>query len=398
MKNYITILTIFLSTQLIAQVSNQDTLTNEPWNSAQNIIDGNMNQKVSIGVYGQVDYNQPLNDTIINNGTMDVHRLVMFLGYEFNQNLHFVGEVEFEHVKELYVEQAFLNYRINDFLNIKTGLLLIPMGIINEYHEPVTFNGVERPNLDNKIVPTTWREIGAGITGKFNDIGLRYQLYIVNGFNGYDGSGKFNGSDGLRNGRQKGAQSYISSPIVSGKIDYYGILGLKIGIAAYKGASQSTLFNNVNIENDTLIETADSSSLGITMLGFDVRYAFKGINIKGQYIHTLLSNASEYNLFTGGDIGSGLNGFYLEISYNIFQSVNNIHEKLIPFIRFEKYNTHFKVDNITKNKAYDITEITYGLGYKISDGVVFKADMQLMKNKSVNKFSKQLNFGIGFWF
>ena len=50
-------------------------------------------------------------------------------------------------------------------LNLRGGLMLIPMGIVNEYHEPTTFNGVERPSLDSKIVPTTWREMGIGVSG-----------------------------------------------------------------------------------------------------------------------------------------------------------------------------------------------------------------------------------------
>ena len=72
------------------------------------------------------------------------------------------------------------------------------MGIVNEYHEPTTFNGVERPNLDSKIVPTTWRELGAGFTGKFSDYSLKYQLYLTNGFLSYNGTGILRGVDGYR--------------------------------------------------------------------------------------------------------------------------------------------------------------------------------------------------------
>jgi len=113
--------------------------------------------------------------------------MVLLFGYQFSDRVDFVTELEFEHVKEVFVEQAFIRYKLNEFMALRAGLILIPMGIINEYHEPTTFNGVERPSVAGSIIPTTWREIGAGLSGKFTDIGLKYQAYIVNGLNGYDG-------------------------------------------------------------------------------------------------------------------------------------------------------------------------------------------------------------------
>ena len=108
--------------------------------------------------------------------------MVLLFGYRFNERVQFITEIEFEHVKEVYVEQAFINYNLTDGLNLRAGLMLIPMGIINEFHEPTTFNGVERPSLDNAIVPTTWREIGIAASGRWDALALRYQAYIFNGF------------------------------------------------------------------------------------------------------------------------------------------------------------------------------------------------------------------------
>ena len=121
--------------------------------------------KLTIGGYGEVHYHQPLSSEIHQNGELDVHRMVMLLGYQFSERTQFVTELEFEHVSEVYVEQAFLQHKINKSINFRGGLLLIPMGIVNEYHEPTTFNGVERPLIDSKISPSTWREIGLGLSG-----------------------------------------------------------------------------------------------------------------------------------------------------------------------------------------------------------------------------------------
>ena len=128
------------------------------------------------------------------NGKLDVHRLVTFLGYKFNDKVTFVSELEYEHVVELYVEQAFLDYKIKDNMSLQAGLMLIPMGIQNLYHEPPTFNGVERTNVDKYIVPTTWREIGVGINGRLDEQSINYQLMMINGPLGYDnGSANFSG-------------------------------------------------------------------------------------------------------------------------------------------------------------------------------------------------------------
>lgn len=387
--------------EIFSQVRGTDTITNEPLNSAQNIIAGNGGKRVTLGAYAQVDYNQPFNDTAYSNGKLDVHRMVIFMGYKFNDRVHFVTEVEFEHVKEVFVEQAFLNYRFNQAFNFRAGLMLIPMGIINEYHEPTTYNGVERPNLDGKIIPTTWREMGAGFTGTLNNLSLKYQVYAVNGFNSYNGGGVLRGSDGLRKGRQKGAESFMTSPNVSAKVDYYGTKGLKIGASGYYGNTQSTAYNGL-LKNDTEgKKVADSTIIGLAMLGIDFRYTYKSFQARGQFIMADISNTEAYNVFTGKDLGSSMLGYYAELGYDVLSIFKkDAKEKLVVFGRYEFYDTHKKVtDQTPMNNAYERTDITVGLTYHVGNGAAFKADYQLFDNKSTgNVSSSQLNFGIGIWF
>lgn len=174
---------------------------NEFVNASQKLI-SKTDEKITIGGYTQIDYNQPISNGTYQNGKLDVHRMVLLFGYNFSDKTQFVTELEMEHVVEVYVEQAWLNHSINNWLSFKGGLMLVPMGIVNEYHEPPTFNGVERPNVDKYIVPTTWREIGAGFNGYLQNTGISYQIYVLNGFNGYNGSAKLSGKNGLRSGRQ----------------------------------------------------------------------------------------------------------------------------------------------------------------------------------------------------
>jgi len=384
---------MFLSVYAFSQ---KDSIQNLPVNTADILI--NSKNTLTIGGYGQIDYNQPFNSEIKQNGNLDVHRLVLLFGYKFNSRTNFVTEIEFEHVKEVYVEQAFLNYKINDYLNFRGGLLLIPMGIINEYHEPPAFNGVERPNLDKYIIPTTWREIGAGFTGKFNEIGLKYQLYVVNGFNSYNGEAKFSGSSGLRSGRQKGAESFMNLPAFSGKIDYYALRGLQIGLSGYFGNSNSTLYEGIDKNDNVSTTLPDSSVVGISMLGADLRYSFKGFQLKGQINLVNISNTDQYNEFSGSDLGSQLSGFYGELSYNVFRTLK-FKTELIPFIRYENYDTHSSVQPIIlKNNNYNKEEIIFGLGWKPAKGAVIKADFQKMRTAADTEWRNQINIGIGVMF
>ncbi len=392
MKNIVIILMIVITTDVLAQNENPNL-------STQNANATGAINKLTVGAYAQIDYNQKIDSDTEQNGVLDVHRLVMTMGYRFSDRTRFVSEIEFEHVNEVFIEQAFVSHKINDYMNIKAGLLLIPMGIINEYHEPPIYNGVERPNVDKNIVPTTWREIGIGINGRIDESAIRYQLYIVNGFNGYSGdTGKFRGKDGLRKGRQKGAKSFMSSPNLSMKVDYYGLSGLKLGLAGYFGKSQSALFNNLDKNDTNGLAAADSSVVGVSMIGLDARYNTGGLSIKGQLITAKISNTTAYNTKTGKDLGSSLLGYYAELGYNVLHNNTNTSSELIPFVRYENYNTHNKVEGITENKTYAKSEVIIGFGWKPTKMTVFKADYQIIKSKADSKSTGQLNLGVGIMF
>ncbi len=380
-----------------------DSLQYEFQNSADRLITND--RRLTLGGYGEVHYNQPLSSDTKNNGTLDVHRVVLLVGYKFNDRVQFVTEIEFEHVKEVFVEQAFIQYKINKSINFRAGLLLIPMGIINEYHEPTAFNGVERPLIDKYISPTTWREIGFGFSGNIFPAFLKYQVYLVNGFNGYDGSANLDGKNGLRKGRQKGAESFISAPNFTGKIEYYGVRGLNIGLSGYYGNTQTTLYQGIGKSETESISKADSSVVGVTMVGLDARYSIKGLELRGQYYYTGLSNTNQYNFFTAAEdgapnnLGSSMYGYYAEASYNVFRPFDKIKTALIPFLRFEAYNTQNSVvEGISINKAYNNLLITTGLTWRMAKGAVLKVDMQFVKSEAVSKFATVFNAGFGVMF
>ncbi|MEE9349510.1 MAG: hypothetical protein V3U80_05640 [Flavobacteriaceae bacterium] len=382
MKNHkLVLITLLLLSHLAFSQNTEndvdETVKNNQENASQSMLKNKDAKKVTIGAYGQVDYNETEGSA---KGKMDVHRMVLLFGYNFTDKIQFFTELEFEHVKEVYVEQAFLSYRANQNLAVKAGLMLVPMGIINEYHESPTFYGVERPSVDHDIVPTTWREIGVGVSGKFGDLPFKYQGYIFNGFK----SDGLRGKDGLRKGRQKGANSVISSPTLSAKLDYYGIKGLRLGLSGY--------FGNTQTSGD---EEAIGETIGVNMLGFDARYNYKNFKAAGQFITTSLSNTKDYNLVNTSNLGSKLQGWYLEAGYNVLAATKK--EKLSPFVRYEQYDTHAKTDGFTANDAYNRQVTTFGINYQVAPGAVFKVDYQLKDDKTSNDVNNQFNAGIAIW-
>tara|TARA_B100000959_G_scaffold223994_1_gene237490 strand:- start:1043 stop:2137 length:1095 start_codon:yes stop_codon:yes gene_type:complete len=329
-----------------------------------------------IGGYGEIHLN--VNEDA--NNKVDVHRLVTLLGYNFNDKVRFVSEIEFEHVKEVYVEQAFLSYSITDNLNLRAGLMLVPMGIVNEYHEPTTFNGVERPGMDKSIIPSTWREIGFGLNGRMDNASLKYQLYLFNGFKS-DGLG---GSNGIRSGRQKGAEAMWNTTNVSFDLDWYGVNGLKLGFSGYFGDS--------NVD-----EGVDVPGVGISMLGLDARYTKDRFGMRGQYITTSIDGSEEYNTAWESDLGSKMNGWYIETSYNLMGSDKT--ERLDLFARYSNYDTHAEVaGSLTRNDEYNRNVLTTGLSWHVAKGAAFKMDYQILGNEGPDNNTSVINFGMGFWF
>ena len=371
------IILILLATFVCAQ---------DQYNSASTQLNNLLSSErgLSIGGYGEITYNNLEGKS--DPAEIDVQRLVILFAYKFDDRTSFVTEIEYEHVKEVYVEQAFINYVLADGVNLRAGLMLVPMGIINEYHEPTTFNGVERPSLDSKIVPTTWREMGIGVSGRINNASIRYQAYVMNGFLSYGDSHKLRGLDGLRKGRQKGAESVGSDVNFAGRIEYYGLPNLKFGLSYYTGNTQTTA------------PEISNTQIGLSMVGLDYRYINGKLSSRGQFISSSLSDTEAYNLAGNTDVGSAMGGYYVEGAYNLLP-LDSL-QKLDIFLRYENFNTHQKTAGaLIANDAYHRVETTFGLSYHLANGAVFKADYQL-KGTAVEGSDAvgQFNLGLGVFF
>ncbi|MEE9337366.1 MAG: porin [Methylococcaceae bacterium] len=184
--------------------------------------------RTTVGGYGELHYqNRSFEGGKQHKEEIDFHRFVLFVGHEFNDNLRFFSELELEHSiagddknGEIELEQAYLEYDFNDNISAKGGVFLVPVGIMNETHEPGTFYGVERNEVEKFIIPSTWWEAGIGSTYRF-DNGLSVDAVVSTGL---DMDNDFY----IRGGRQKISKQKANDPILALRGKYTGIAGLEL--------------------------------------------------------------------------------------------------------------------------------------------------------------------------
>jgi plastocyanin len=187
-------------------------------------------------VSGYMDFH--LNRPEHEDAQLDFHRFVLLFNHSFSDRLRFVGELELEHAfvsgleasGEVELEQAYLDFRVKPELNFRAGMLLAPVGIINERHEPPAFNGVERPFVDTFIIPTTWFDAGAGVHGTLG-AGWQYRAYLMAPLD----STRITAEEGLHEATQKGFVSNVRNVATTGRLEYVGVPGLNAGASFWRG-------------------------------------------------------------------------------------------------------------------------------------------------------------------
>ena len=364
---------------------------------------------LSIGGYGEANYQVRIDDqggrtvngnvsTPTNYDNTDVERLVIYTGYKFTDNILFNSELEFEHASTgnnnsgvsssstgtVSVEMAALDFFINPMVNVRAGMLLMPMGFINQIHEPPFFFGNNRPEVERRIIPSTWRENGAGLFGELLP-GLTYTTYVVNGMNARNFD-----SAGIRSGRQSGGQALAEDLAYVGRLDYTPPMfpGVMVGGSAYFGHSgQNQLFNGRQLDVATQLYEAH------------LQWKYRGLEFRtlGSWGH--IGDAAALSATKGATIGEENYGWYSELGYDILPDfIHDTTQYLAPFVRYERMDTVATVpvgrlDDLTR----DVEIYQVGLNYKPIPNVVIKADYRNFTQKS-GASPDDFNLGVGFIF
>ena len=335
-------------------------------------------EKISIGGYGKIDYVNNIDDKT-KTDTLDMYRFVLYLGYQFTDNIKLVSEIEWEHGgKEEtggygIIEQGYIDFKLNEALSIKVGHTIVPMGMVNLYHEPTAFNGVNRPEVEKYIIPSTWHENGVVAHGTYS--GFSYQAGIFAGFDAQN-------SKDIRSMRQNGQKSKSEDFGFVARLGYNGWAGFNIGGSFYTGNAGQGV---VGLEDVTT-----------TLAEIHASYNYQGFKLRGLYATSKIDNAKDIVTLSIADgsataVAEEGEGYYVNASYTIGEWT--------PFVRYEAYNDK-KVswDNTgtSNDETDDITNITIGLNYNPTDNVVIKADYIIRDNRGVDENKFELGIGYSF--
>jgi hypothetical protein len=359
---------------------------------------------LSIGGYGEAFYSNYQHSS--KKDFADTARFILYAGYKFNDWIIMNTELEFEHAgignsgskePEVYTEFSYLDFLLNKGFNLRGGLMLIPIGLINEYHEPTVYQGVLRPDVELNIIPTTWRDIGIMAFGNLG--GLKYNVALVNGLR----ANSFTNSTWIRSGRQQGAKVNADALATVVRINYEPLTDLIIGGTYYSAKADQGKGGDQDASTD--------KEGTVSLWELHAQYQLKGISLRGLYTRGYLDANDAFKTdATLKKVGKEVEGWYLEAGYDIMPFIKPGSEmSFTPFVRYEAYDTNKEVFNgQTRDKTLERTVATYGIGFKPHPNVVIKADYQvretssnLLEGKGTNLDENkidQFNLGIGFIF
>lgn len=327
--------------------------------------------KTRLGGYGELHLNfLDGSSGVANKSEVDFHRFVLFIGHEFSDKIRFFSEIELEHAfsgegkpGEVELEQAFIEFDLPRDLSAIAGLFLVPVGILNETHEPPTFYGVERNPVEKNIIPSTWWEGGGMLSRKF-DNGISTDVAVTTGLQTGRGTGEKANDFVIRDGRQKVAKANASDVAITGRVVYRGRPGLELGAS-------------VQWSEDVL---ATGENTPATLFETHIIYERGPFGLRALYARwDLHSDAAE-------DVGKDQQyGFYVEPSYRICKQLG-------VFARYNQYNT------TAGNSGGTMRQYDVGLNFWPHENVVLKLDGQFQRNDNGAPELDGVNLGLGFQF
>ncbi|MCG3205351.1 MAG: hypothetical protein KCHDKBKB_02071 [Elusimicrobia bacterium] len=375
-----------------------------------------VNHGVSLGGYGEMvlqDWSSQKDDGTASNkkSELDFLRAILYVGHKFSDKILFNSEIEFEHATtgggssargEVSLEFAYLDFMPKESFGFRAGLVLVPVGIINEIHEPTTFHGARRPNVEQELLPSTWRENGVGVFGKVGS--FSYRSYVMSGLQASSstltgsssdlaGVNGFSASTGIRNGRSKGSKSIVEDWAWVGRVDYEGIPGTVLGGSYYTGDAGQDIKTAQGQEVDVPVDLWEIHGMS----------GFGGLELRGLYSQIRVGDVAELNVIKGlgtsgtNSVGERMFGGYLEAAYDILPLMGS-KQYLAPFVRWERIDTQERVPSgYTKNPANSRTEMTFGITYKPHPRTVVKVDFQDIDNQAGTGIDK-FNAAVGYHF
>lgn len=369
--------------------------------------------KAIVGGYMDIQYRAHRNGVLegygngVTNG-FDQQRFVPFIYADITEHVKFASELEIEHGirgtsdNEISLEFAHIDYLVNEPVNIRAGIVLIPIGKFNLLHDSPLNDLTDRPLVSRLVIPSTMSETGAGFYGTFypgRTSKLDYELYVTTGPCGYkaDGSPRVSEGSGTKNSRQRKCASDDGLDInngkaVSGRVAFSPMLGVEIAGSSYYGNQSPTSYNPLSITAiDWTLQKGPFEIIG------EAAWAYARGNSRAIPGNTIggAPGVTPGDLLTGGSPLNPLaphpqriQGFYLQGNYHFMPSFLT---KLSPkrfgegstFTAVVRYDlVNLNMDNRAES-AGQLEQISFGLNYRPVEDAVFKISYQYLP-KSFN--------------
>lgn len=354
---------------------------------------------LSVGGYGQGWYTALVEDRITgDHNSVDLVRLVLYTGYKFSDDIVFNSEVEYEHgttsnpgngAGEVSVEFAQVDFLFTDAFNLRLGLLLLPVGFVNEIHEPVFYHGNERPEVERQIIPSTWRENGFGAFGRLGDE-VTYRAYLVTSTNGSRIS-----AGGLRGARQQGSRAFADDFSAVVRADWQPNPDLMVGGSVYTGdQGQDSLLLD---PTGTLI----APDISTTLVEGHVQYRHEGLELRALGSTVRVGDAAALSGIASlgaRPVAEEMVGWYGEVAYDLADWIGLEDDYLAPFFRYEAFDTQHRVPaGLLPDLTRDVILRTSGLTWKPDPQLAIKLDHRDF-SRAAGTRADEINLGLGWIF
>lgn len=341
--------------------------------------------------YGELNYNRPTRNASA--AQTDVRRAVIGIQHRFDEKTKLVSEFEWEHAiasatdaGESAIEQLYIERQFDNGLRGKAGLFLIPAGLLNTAHEPTAYYGVERNFVETAIIPSTWREVGIGLSGDFAN-GLAWDAGLTTGFDitkwdAVSEEGRESPLGSIHQEGQLAKSRHLSAHLA---LNWRGVPGLLVGGSVFTGNAGH--------------KTADFAApdARVTVYDLHTRYTPGHWDLSALYARGEIRNVDGLNLTFAGEpnpVPASFAGWYAQAAYQLFKSGDYVFS---PFARYENFNTAKRFSSVPAGlgvpAAKDERVYTVGANLKVGEGVVLKLDYQKFGEA---KTRDRLNLGVGF--
>ena len=398
-------------------------------------------KRLTVGGYGEINYSRNFYSDHVSrysqpeehkndpsHGRVDIPHAVIYLGYDFGRGWTFGTEIEFEHGGnglayekedeeggeweqevekggEVELEQFWLQKSFSKALNLRIGHIVVPVGLNNAHHEPLSYFTVYRPEGENTIMPSTWHQTGLSLWGRYGD--FRYEAQLLAGLNA-DG---FTNVNWIKNGNKSPLEFDVANKYgVALRVDNYTVKGLRLGLSGYYGHSIGNSYPNnaagvdAEYKGQVLIGAVDLTYKGYNWIvrgqadyGYlgdaaQLKYVYNRLNSKSPYKHSAFVSKNAY----AWGIEAGYDLFSVIGNWSKVKGLNAERPRLYVFGRYEQYNPYASQ---TKGTAYDYTEVkrfAVGLNYHPIKQIVVKAEYSKRLLRSLYNDEPSVNVGVAY--